>query len=306
MSEEVNQEQEVVSEVTPGTPTINLDSTIQVDGEEVSVQDLLNSRQENLDLKQYNEQAKMLINPNAGDNESKTNAIRFLMSKEGYSDSDINEYIQWTSEAAQEEPEQQMPQNYETESEQQYQIDPETAQYYEERARMENQDRQRVQNLEERQSRISSEMMKKEMNSSLDVSFETNQEMKKLLNFNGDVTSERSNMLKQEVESAMLEGLRNRRSRGENFDKSWFNEEAGKAVKSVYDKFSSVIGDPDLIQRSPETAATEELFNKPPVKAPMYEKGDDMGSINNKTREWTLDTLLRGAREDGAGGKSKT
>ena len=70
MSEEVNQEQEAVSEVTPETPTINLDSTIQVDGEEVSVQDLLNSRQENLDLKQYNEQAKMLINPNAGDNES--------------------------------------------------------------------------------------------------------------------------------------------------------------------------------------------------------------------------------------------
>ena len=73
----------------------------------------------------------------------------------------------------------------------------------------------------------------------------------------------------------------------------------------MYDKFSSVIGDPDKIQRSPETAAEENLFNKPPVNPPKYEKGDDMGDINVKARDWTLDTLLRGAQEGAAGGESK-
>ena len=68
---------------------------------------------------------------------------------------------------------------------------------------------------------------------------------------------------------------------------------------------NSVIGDPDKIQRAPETATEDSLFNKPPVKAPEYEKGDDMGDINVKARDWTLDTLLRGAREGAAGGESK-
>ena len=75
----------------------------------------------------------------------------------------------------------------------------------------------------------------------------------------------------------------------------------------MYDKFRSVIGDPDKIQRSPETATdSDSLFNKPPVEPPKFEKGDSMGDINVKTREWTLDTLLRGARDGSSGGESKT
>jgi len=116
----------------------------------------------------------------------------------------------------------------------------------------------------------------------------------------------RQDVLRHEVEAAMLDSLRNRRAAGENFNPNWFTEEAGKAAKTVYDKFRSVIGDPDKIQRSPETATdSDSLFNKPPVDPPKYEKGDSMGDINVKTREWTLDTLLRGARDGAAGGESK-
>jgi len=104
----------------------------------------------------------------------------------------------------------------------------------------------------------------------------------------------------------MMQSLRDRRAAGENFNPAWFSEEAGKASQTVYDKFRSVIGDPDKIQRSPETATdSDSLFNKPPVETPVYEKGDSMGDINVKTREWTLDHLLRGAKEGAAGGESK-
>jgi len=104
----------------------------------------------------------------------------------------------------------------------------------------------------------------------------------------------------------MMDNLKKRRASGETFNANWFDEEAGKATKFVYDKFRSVIGDPDKIQRSPETATdSDSLFNKPPVDPPEFEKGDDMGALSVKSHDWTLDTLLRGAREGASGGKSK-
>ena len=299
--------QEAVQENT--SPSIDLDSTIKVDGEEVSVRDLLNSRDENLELKKYNENAKLLISPNSGDDETRQNAIRYLMTQEGYSPQDINEYIEWsqnTTEGIQQEEISQ--EQYQQPHQQPYEereYDPQQQQYYEEQMRMQENERARLGELEERQSRISSELMKKEMDNELNNSFSSSNEMKKLLGVHEEDSS-REQILKKEVESIMIENLRKRRQAGENFNKNWFAEEAGKATKLVYDKFRSVIGDPDKIQRSPETATdSDNLFNKPPLDPPKYEKGDTMGDINVKARDWTLDTLLRGAHEDGEGGESK-
>ena len=100
MSEEqVNTEQnETVAETTQ--PAMNLDSTIQVDGEEVSVKDLLNARDEAAKLREYNEHAKTLIAPAGSDTETRENAVRYLMTQEGYSPADIEEYIQFTNNPA--------------------------------------------------------------------------------------------------------------------------------------------------------------------------------------------------------------
>lgn len=309
MSEE-NTTQETTQEPTQETaetnssPSMDLDSTIKVDGEEISVRELLNSRDENTQLREYNDNAKLLISPNAGDDNSRETAIRYLMTKEGYSPQDVEEYINWTNDTTEEMSPQTPNQNPQIQQEQ-VEYDPAAQQYYEEQMRMQENEKMRLGELEERQSRISSEMMKAEMNKALDTSFTSSDQIKKLMGIHEEDSS-REQVLKTEVESLMIEGLRKRRQAGENFNKNWFTEEAGKATKLVYDKFRSVIGDPDKIQRSPETATdSDSLFNKPPVDPPKYEKGDDMGDINVKARDWTLDTLLRGAREDTAGGESK-
>lgn len=308
MSEE-NTNQESTQETTSETksPSLDLDSTIKVDGKEVSVKDLIDSRNENLQLKEYNEQARKLISPNNTDEESREKAVRFLMTEEGYSPDDINEYINWTNEVqegnveGQEEPVYQVP---EYDGTQQENSNEDLQQQYYQEKMMREQEQQRMSEIEERQARIGTEMMKKEMSNALDSIMASNEQVSKLMGVNQD-NEGRTAVLRQEVESAMMDSLRKRRASGENFSNSWFSEEAGNAAKTVYDKFSSVIGDPDLIQRAPETATEDSLFNKPPVDPPKYETGDSMGDINIKTREYTLDTLLRGAREGAAGGKSK-
>ena len=289
---------------TPVEPSMNLDSTIKVDGQEISVRDLINSRDENANLKAYNEQARKLIAPNQGGSEDRASAIRFLMTQEGYQPNEIDEYVQWTEQVESGEYVQQPQQQEQYAEEPQYEGEQfDEQQYYQEQI-MREQDKARMNEIEARQSRIGTEMMKKEMSNAIDGIMSSNSQLAKLMDVN-EGNESRLKVLRQEVETSMMESLRKRRASGENFNNSWFTEEAGKAAGSVYDKFSSVIGDPDKIQRAPETATEDSLFNKPPVTPPKYEKGDDMGSINTKTREYTLDTLLRGAREGAAGGESK-
>ena len=59
MSEE-NTTQETTEQ---SQPALDLDSTVKVDGEEVSVRDLITARDEAVQLKEYNEHAKTLISP---------------------------------------------------------------------------------------------------------------------------------------------------------------------------------------------------------------------------------------------------
>ena len=312
MSEEQINETSEPEAISP--PSIDLDSTIKVDGEEISVKDLLSSREETIKLKEYNEHARTLISQTGSNTESRETAVRYLMSQEGYSPNDIEEYINWTNETANQDqtpaeepqyaaPQEQAPENEEFNAEQilqqqqEYQLRQESI--------MREQEQQRMNQIEDRQQRLGAEMMKKELNTALDSAMASDENIKKLMSIESGGDN-RKDVLRHEVENAMMQSLRERRSAGENFNPAWFSEEAGKASKTVYDKFRSVIGDPDKIQRSPETATdSDSLFNKPPVETPVYEKGDSMGDINVKTREWTLDHLLRGAQEGAAGGESK-
>ena len=309
MSEE-NTTQETTQETTSNPPqdkTIDLDATVKVGGEEISIKQLIDSRDEAGKYKEYNEQARKLISPQMDNPQERESAIRYLMTQEGYSPNDIEEYIGWSNDATSD-TSQQEHQGGEIPNQDFYpEQDPQMEQYLQEQERMKEQEQQRMMQIEDRQSQLSTEMMKRDMNTALNSTVEDSDKFKKLLSLSSGEDSKSSEILRQEVESAMMQNLRNRRTKGESFNKSWFGEEASNAVNLVYDKFRSVIGDPDKIQRSPETATdSDNLFNKPPVDPPKYEKGDDMGKINVKTREWTLDTLLRGARDGAAGGESKT
>ena len=63
MSEENTPQEAPQTEVAESQPSINLDSTVQVDGQEVSIKELINTRDEVAQLKEYNEQARMLMSP---------------------------------------------------------------------------------------------------------------------------------------------------------------------------------------------------------------------------------------------------
>jgi hypothetical protein len=287
-------------------PAMDLDSTIKVDGQEVSIKDLLASREETARLKEYADNARILVAPGSASDGQREQAVRYLMSQEGYSPEDIDAYVSWTSnlENQQEEPTanpyEEVPPEGPLTEEQQY--------YQQEQARiMAEQEQQRISNLEDKQQRIGAEMMRKELDTAIEATVNSNDLIKKLLGVGGDEdASKREAIIRSEVESAVMSNLRKRRASGEHFDKKWFAEEAGQAAQSVYDKFRSVIGDPDKIQRAPETVAeSENLFTKKPVAPPSYERGDDMGTLKDKVHDWTLDTLLRGAAEDAAGGKTK-
>mgnify|MGYP006399626809 FL=1 len=234
------------------------------------------------------------------------------MSQEGYSPQDIDEYVNWTKEATQDQvsAEGYEQPSYEQPYQQSVEYDPneeaKQIQYYQEQAMMQEQEKQRLTEVENKQSRLGADMMKRELDNSLNRVFESNEGIKKLMDVQEGEDNNRREILHKEVETAMMDNLKRRRAAGESFNDRWFDEEAGNAAKFVYDKFRSVIGDPDKIQRSPETATdSDSLFNKPPVEPPKYERGDDMGSLTVKSHDWTLDTLIRGAREDAAGGESK-
>lgn len=293
---------------TETQPTIDLDSTVKVDGEEISIKDLITARDEAVKIKEYNEHAKTLISPSGSDTETRETAVRYLMNQEGYSPEDINEYINWSNQVQEETPMEQPPMPAEIPED--IKDNPEAQQEYDRQQKEQaaywqrEQDTERIAQVEERQQRLGTEMMKKEMEIALSKTMDSNEEIKKLMGIDSGGEN-RQEVLRSEVELAMMSGLRSRRAAGENFNQEWFAEEAGKAAQTVYDKFRSVIGDPDKIQRSPETATdSDSLFNQPPVEPPKYERGDSMGDINVKTREWTLDTLLRGMND--SGGESKT
>ena len=284
-------------------PSINLDSTVKVDGEEISVRDLLNSRDEATKLKEYNEHAKTLISSGQHSDEARETSVRYLMSQEGYTPEEINEYVNWSQNVGTDEPSEQPVYEQPTPTYQEEETQNDYYQQYQQETAMREQENNRMHEIEERQHRLGADMMKKELSTAIDSTFTSNEAIQKLMSIESGGDN-RQQIIKSEIENATLDGLRRRRAGGESYNPNWFAEEASKAAQLVYDKFRSVIGDPDKIQRSPETATdSDSLFNKPPVEPPKYEKGDNMGDINVKAREYTLDHLLRGAQD--TGGESK-
>ena len=234
MSEENIPQETPQTEAVETQPTINLDATVQVDGQEVSIKELINSRDEVSQLKEYNEQARKLMSPNGTNDQSREQAIRYLMDQEGYTPDDINQYINWTNDMSQEaEPESeqqyQEPQYQEPQTEQGLSEEQLQQQYYQEQM-MQKRDQERMQEIEARQSRIGTEMMKKEMGQAIDSMMSSNDQISKLLGINEE-SGGRQDVLRQEVETAMMSSLKRRRASGENFNSSWFAEEAGKAIQ---------------------------------------------------------------------------
>ena len=275
-------------------PSLNLDQTVQVDGAEVTVGQLIDVAKQAANVHEYNQHASVLMQQNA-DDATKESAVRYLMDKEGYSPEQIDGYVSSLTGGA------EKPQEGQETMEQNQQPDPVT-----------QENAQRLSELENSQRRMNADFLRDKMRESVDSVMSSNSKIKTLLEkgatMNPEVSAEdRLKNIRQQVETSMMGNIRGRKSRGENFNLNWFSDEGSKAADSIYDRIRTVIGDPDKIGRAPETASGAESFfaNKKPVEAPEYEAGDNMGSVDSKAREYNVDLLSRLAQDISTGDQSK-
>jgi len=284
------------------TPSIDINSTVRVGDSEVAISDLISGYKQVGDLKEYQKNASLLVRGGSMDPNERVGAMKYILEKEGYSPAQIDAQIQASQEvydtAYEEEEGYEEPMTEQNETPPApTNVDPEA------RAEI---DKVRYQN-----NQMMVDMLKTNLNSSMDKTMGSNPNIKTLLDKSKQLAGEegfkeRSDNIRSEVQRIAMEGMRSRRNRGEKFDKSWFDQETTKAADSVYQRIRSVIGDPDKIQRAPETASDFEQFtSKPPVPAPTFEKGDNMGSASDKARDFTVDTLSRIAGDLSAGGESR-
>lgn len=276
----------------PQPAELNLDSKVTFDGKEVSVGDLINQNRKISELEEYKTKASALMSGEVSQ-EERENAMRYILGQQGYSSNQIETYISSTKEMA----------NQMTEETPSQQPNPTEEMLAQERAR--------IAEMEARQSRMGVDMLRRDMDSALESTMQNNPKINALLQKSKDLVGEegyekRVMNIQEQIRQATMANLQSRKSRGERFDSSWFNQETDNAANAVYERIRSVIGDPDKIQRAPETASDVESFiSKPPVAAPTYERGDNMGSATDKSHDFTVDALSRLAADLGMGGESR-
>ena len=226
------------------------------------------------------------------------------MQDSGYSEEDINNYINYM----------QNDQSYEESGEPDVDIFAPEEQptmepnQYEDTIRRQQAE---IDALKAGQSRISTDHLKDKLQENIERVFKGNDKINSLLEtikrLNGDEgINDRSTLIKREIEKEAMDLLNKRKNKGGTFDFSWFTEETNNAAEAVFNKFRTVIGDPNQIMRAPETATEQSvLLSKKPVEDPSYQKGDNMSSADTKIGSWTTDVLSRLVAETQQDGPSK-
>ena len=289
-------EQVSVQETTPAT--LNLDQPVKIDGQEVNLSDVIEGYRAAGNLAEYRQHASSLMNSEGMSTEEREYSMRYLLASEGYTPSQIEEYVVASREVTNSV-------DMEDDVDQSQNSAPENQPAQDEAAR------QRIVQMEEQQNRLAVDMLKRDLETNMDSVMKANPTVQKLLEKSRSLAgedgySERVESIRNEIQRVTLDSMRSRRNRGEKFDKSWFDQETNKAADTVYQRIRSVIGDPDKIQRAPETASSADNFlSKPPVKDPTFEQGDNMGTSTNKAHDYTVDALSRLAADLDSGGESR-
>ena len=288
-------------------PTIDVNATVKVGDSEVPISELVNGYQKLGSLEEYQKNASMLVRGTGSNSEERNSAMRYVLEAEGYSPAQIESHIQATQNFYDQESQEQqetssMEENTPTPQEQA----PEGQSPVIDEAAREEIERVRSQN-----NQMMVDMLNRDLQDSMQRVMGSNENIRTLLDKSKQLAGEegfdeRRANIESEVQRIAMEGMRSRRNRGEKFDKSWFDQETTKAADMVYQRVRSVIGDPDKIQRAPETVSEFDSFiSKPPAPDPKWEKGDNMGTASNKARDFTVDTLSRIAGDMSSGGNSR-
>jgi hypothetical protein len=296
---------EVQQEETPAndSPAINLDSKISVDGEDVSVNDLLKAKQDNEFLLEYQKHASKLMRSEGVPAEEREQSVRWVMTAEGYTPEQINEYVGYMKNMGQEQ--QPAPEQPQAEPQQQQ---PEN-QHDDTRAR-EMEERMAQQEHALRQQQVA--QMRRNLDSSVEQTMGSSTDIQSLVDaakrLGGDDNASSSRAaLRADLERETVSELKRMRASGVNVDDRSFAEAANKAAEVVANRYRAVIGDPNLVRRAPETDSGQDTFvSNKPIETPEFQKGKDTFiTAQDKVRKFTEDSLNKLASEVDSGGKSR-
>lgn len=288
-----------------GRPSIDQEITLS-DGTTLPLHEILRRAEAADGLAAYKEHAGALLRGQE-DPVAREASVRHVMSEEGYTPEQIEDYVMQLREESNQptggsqgmEPGMEAPTPSGVFGENDFQS-PQPS-YDDLRRRVDEMEgRQNQTNVEQMRVRLDQEVSKTlDGHHGLRILLEKSQ----VLNGEGD---EARKYIAEELERQTMDFLRVRKARGEAFNPGWFAEESAKAAEAVFKKYRSVIGDPDKLQRAPETESGQEsLLRKPPLPPPTYERGDGRAGADEKAHDYTVDVLSRLAMGLEGGGDSK-
>ena len=302
MADEVKSGEAAAAVVTPtGTEkpaskvpaALDLDAKVTVGGKEWTVKELTDRAQEADKLAEYRRHTATLVKGGAEGGEKET-AMRYILAAEGYEPEQINQYIaDVRGEGAEAEPGDVGVTNQGANDE--------LGALRQEMAALREQTKQQKYNA-----------LAREMASQMDRALTGDKDLATLMSKIKDLKGseglgEAEETIKAEIQARTVKLLQSRMAlTGLSVDEQWVKDELPKAAKATYKSYLSVIGDPNKIMRAPETATGLDILkSRAPVPAPKFERGDKMGTVQNKSRDWANDMLVRLALETGGAGESR-
>lgn len=237
----------------------------------------------------------ILLTPDAPQ-EHQEKAMRFLMSRQGYTPDQIETYIAQT----QKEPE----------------VEPEPRRRQPEQTNLEGVDPRQVAALQQQLVEMRQGQIQRDLDMSVDAALDKNPGLAKLLEdvrvgqgeTRDQARAETRKMLKNELMRDTLDRLRIRHSSQGKIQNGEIESEASAAANAVAKRYGrfDIGGSASRLGRAPEIESDEDLLLKAPaVKAPNYKPGMDSSSAKSELVNWAKDHLMRGVAESARGGNTQ-
>lgn len=285
-------------------PGIDLSQKVKLDdGKEIPISDLVSSYRKAEDLERYREHARRMVTNDGTIDEGYIEAARTIMNDAGYDEAQIEDWIQQQQAMVEEAQRQYEEPNFMADSN--TDTSPETSGGNEALLKrieqLENQLLQNQQNTEQ----VSVQMLERQLTSAIDTAQKSTHVkglMESLDNLGGD-SEARKEFFRNEIKNKTLDRIKRKKQAGGRFDPSWFEIESEKAAEEVAQNLRTVIGDPNLLRKAPETDAGQDiLMPKGPVKEPNLPRTADISDRISEAQRFTSEKLLEGLR---IGGDSK-
>lgn len=223
-------------------------------------------------------------------------AARHVLSEDGYSASQINQYVRRMKEGDQTpEPGGDVRPKAEEREERNDGMADQLAELVESQASL----RAEMQAQKDEQNRLEAEYLGKQMTETIRKTVDTSEDLKLLLSKSKALRGEEamgevSEALREEVRKALVDEIYAKQAKlGKGaFRSSWFEELAPIATKKVADRFRVVIGDPAGIGKVTETDPGEDIFKRL-KEPPKVEDTDTFSDRAKKAEDLATYSLLK-------------